>query len=311
MFSKPVSREVEAKDVKYAIERAFSAQRAERLRGRLLRRPHGRARASAGEYKEIPGIETPDDSHDRLQAQQGHGRRAGRRARDADLDPGAEGVRAEVRQGEPVDLRPGGTRSTPAPTWSSPTPQGKATGYVPGKSIKLVRNPDYAAGRRLPPRVPRRDRDPGRQRRHRGGHAAHPERREHGVRRHRAAGEPAQAAARVEQDRALGGAGRWLAHDLDRHEPPAVRRHRRPQGRHRRLQPRRRAPAARRRGARPDRPALHPAGHGGLRGVRRRRGLDRRGGLDAEPGGRPQPRRPSTSRRRASPRASTRAARRS
>ena len=59
MFSKPVSREVEAKDVKYAIERAFTANV-----------PNGYARAYLGDlvgapeepgpYEEIPGIETPD-----------------------------------------------------------------------------------------------------------------------------------------------------------------------------------------------------------------------------------------------------------
>ena len=59
MFSKPVSREVEAKDVKYAIERAFTANV-----------PNGYARVYMGDlvgapkepgpYKEIPGIETPD-----------------------------------------------------------------------------------------------------------------------------------------------------------------------------------------------------------------------------------------------------------
>jgi peptide/nickel transport system substrate-binding protein len=60
MFSKPVSREVTSKDVKYGIERAFMAGV-----------PNGYARVymgdlvgateKPGDYKEIPGIETPDD----------------------------------------------------------------------------------------------------------------------------------------------------------------------------------------------------------------------------------------------------------
>ncbi len=48
MFSKPVSREVEAKDVKYALERAFTANVTERLRARLPRRHQGRAEGGRG-----------------------------------------------------------------------------------------------------------------------------------------------------------------------------------------------------------------------------------------------------------------------
>ncbi len=82
--------------------------------------------------------------------------------------------------------------------------------------------------------------------------------------------------------------GGWRMISMD-NSKPAVRRHQRPQGRDRGLQPQRRPPAARWRGARPDRPGLHPAGHGRVRGVRRRRGLHRRAGLDGEARGRPRP----------------------
>ena len=52
--------------------------------------------------------------------------------------------------------------------------QGNNSGYVPGKEIHMVRNPDYEGRRRLPPGVSGRDRHPGGQRRHRGGDAPHP-----------------------------------------------------------------------------------------------------------------------------------------
>ena len=143
MFSKPVNREVEAKDVKYAIERAFTANV-----------PNGYARAYLGDivgapkepgpYKEIPGIETPDKNTIVFKLTQGHRRAAGRRAVDADLDPGAEGVRGEVRR---EDRR---RRTAPrdavytGPYMVESDANGKAIGYKPGRRIHLVRNPDYA-----------------------------------------------------------------------------------------------------------------------------------------------------------------------
>ena len=166
--------------------------------------------------------------------------------------------------------------------------EGKAIGYDPGRRIHIVRNPDYAAVDDFRPafldeieiQAGNDDTAVATRRILRGESMAS------GA--YRAAGEPAQAAAREQQARALGRAGRRLADDLDGHEPPAVRRHRRAQGRDRRLQPRGRAPAARRRGARPDRAAPDPAGDGRLRGVRRPRGLGRRDGLARQPGGRPR-----------------------
>ena len=60
MFSKPVSREVTSADVKYAIERAFTANVANGYArvyfGDLVGAPK-----EPGDYKEISGIETPDD----------------------------------------------------------------------------------------------------------------------------------------------------------------------------------------------------------------------------------------------------------
>ena len=60
-FSPPVNRAVTSKDVKYAFERAFTLQRGQRLRRRLLRRP-GRAKKNPKPGTDIPGIQTPDDN---------------------------------------------------------------------------------------------------------------------------------------------------------------------------------------------------------------------------------------------------------
>ena len=260
MFSKPVSREVTSTDVKYAIERAFTANVANGYARVYLGDLVG-APKEPGDYKEIPGIETPDDQTIVFKLTKGTGAAlAGALAMPISV-PVPKEYAQKYDKRDPVDLRRGHAVYT-GPYMVESDAEGKATGYVPGKRIHLVRNPDYAPVDDFRPAfldeidIQAGNEDTAVATRRilsgeslAGGDIEPP-------------GEPAQAAAREQQDRAVGGAGRWLAHDLDGHEPPAVRRHQRPQGRDRRLQPRRGAPAARRRGARPDRPALHPAGHG-------------------------------------------------
>ena len=209
MFSKPVSREVTSADVKYAIERAFTANVANGYArvyiGDLVGAPK-----EPGPYKEIPGIETPDDQTIVFKLTKGTGAAlAGALAMPISVPVPKEYAR-EVRQARPR-RRTARARSTPARTWSSPTPRARPTATSPGKRIHLVRNPDYApvddfrpayldeidiqAGNDDTAVATRRILD----------------RREHGVGRDRAAREPAQAAARDQQDRAVGGAGRRLA----------------------------------------------------------------------------------------------------
>ena len=244
----------ESKDVKYAIERAFTANVPQRLRPRLPGRPRGRSEG-AGRLQGDPGHRDAGRSHDRLQAHQGHGRGARRRARRCrSRSRCRRSSREKYDKRDPVDVRRGGTRSTPARTWSSPMRRARRPATWPARRIHLVRNPDYAPVDDFRPayldeiefQAGNEDTAVATRRilsgeNLAGGDIEPPSR-------------PAQDAAREQQDRALGGAGRWLAHDLDGHEPPAVRRHQRPQGRHRRLQPRRGAAssaAARRSGRSP------------------------------------------------------------
>ena len=133
MFSKPVSREVTSKDVKYAIERAFTAERRQRLRPRLPRRPHRRAEG-AGRVQGDPGHRDARRPDDRLQAHQGHRRGARRRAGDADLGPRAEGVRARSTTRRTRRRTARATRSTPARTWSSPTPRARRSATCPASA---------------------------------------------------------------------------------------------------------------------------------------------------------------------------------
>ena len=85
MFSDPVDREVTSADVKYAIERAFTSTSRTATCSRTSATSSARRRSRA--VQGGPGIETPGRLHDRVQAHEGHGRRAGGRAGDADLIP--------------------------------------------------------------------------------------------------------------------------------------------------------------------------------------------------------------------------------
>jgi peptide/nickel transport system substrate-binding protein len=142
MFSKPVDREVTSKDVKYAIERAFTANV-----------PSGYARVyfgdlvgateEPGEYKEIPGIETPDDQTIVFKLEQGTGAAlAGALAMPISIP-----IPKEFAQ--KYDSKSPSTYGQEAAVYTGPymvksNAQGETTGYTPGRRIQLVRNPDYA-----------------------------------------------------------------------------------------------------------------------------------------------------------------------
>ena len=134
--------------------------------------------------------------------------------------------------------------------------------------------PGLRAGRRLPPRLSGRDRHPGGQRRHVGRHPPHPSGES------MASGEiepPASQLKRLLQtnktELSVVPGGGWRMISMDTSRPPFddINVRKAVIAGFNRVAA---APAARRRGARPDRPALHPAGHGRLRGVQRRQGPD-------------------------------------
>ena len=141
MFSKPVSREVEAKDVKYALERAFTANVANGYARVYLGDIKGVPKKS-GPYQEIPGIETPDKYTLVLKLTKG----TGAAAAGALAMPISVPVPKEFAQ--KYDQENPSTYGEEAAVYTGPymvksDADGKAVGYVAGKTIDLVRNPDY------------------------------------------------------------------------------------------------------------------------------------------------------------------------
>jgi peptide/nickel transport system substrate-binding protein len=141
MFSEPVNREVTSADVKYAIERAFTANVGNGYSGIYFGDLVG-APKEPGDYKEIPGIETPDDQTIVFKLSKGTG---------AAL---AGALVMPISIPVPKEYAQKYDRSTPStygeghavytgPYMVRSDAEGKAVGYVAGKRIEIVRNPQY------------------------------------------------------------------------------------------------------------------------------------------------------------------------
>jgi peptide/nickel transport system substrate-binding protein len=141
-YTPPVSRDVTSKDVKYAIERAFTASVANGYAGVYFSDLVG-APETGGKYKEIPGIETPDDQTIVFKLKKGTGAAlAGALAM-----PISVPVPKEYAQ--KLDRKTPSTYGEEHAVYTGPymiesDAEGRATGYVPGRRIHIVRNPDYA-----------------------------------------------------------------------------------------------------------------------------------------------------------------------
>ena len=141
MFSKPVSREVTSKDVKYGIERAFTAAVANGY-ARVYMGDLVGVTKEPGPYKEIPGIQTPDDQTlviklDRPTAATVVG------ALSMPIGVPVPKEYAQEYDAESPSTYGEGFAVYTGPYMVESDKQGKATGYVPGKSIHLIRNPNY------------------------------------------------------------------------------------------------------------------------------------------------------------------------
>src|SRR5215208_5674961 len=140
-FTPPVSREVTSKDVKYAIERAFTAAVANGYAGIYFGDLVG-APKPGGDYKEIRGIETPDDYTIVFKLSKGTGAAlAGALSMPISIPVPKE--YAEKYDKETPSTYGEGHAVYTGPYMVESASDGKATGYLPGKSIHLVRNPDY------------------------------------------------------------------------------------------------------------------------------------------------------------------------
>ena len=143
MFTDPVDREVTSADIKYAIERAFTTNLANgyvlTYFGDLVGAPK-----EPGEYREIEGIETPDDSTVVFKLSKGTGATlAGALAMPISIPVPKEFARKYDKEspstyGEEHAVYTG-------PYMVEGDAQGNVTGFNPGSSLKLVRNPQYNA----------------------------------------------------------------------------------------------------------------------------------------------------------------------
>ena len=141
-FTPPVNRDATSKDVKYAIERAFTGAVANGYVGIYFGDLVGAPKAG-GQYKEIPGIETPDDYTIVFKLTKGTGAAlAGALAM-----PISVPVPKEYAQ--KYDKMTPSTYGEEHAVYTGPymiksDAQGKAIGYVPGRRIDIVRNPNYS-----------------------------------------------------------------------------------------------------------------------------------------------------------------------
>jgi peptide/nickel transport system substrate-binding protein len=139
-FSPPVDREVTSGDVKYGLERAFMGGVDNGYVGLYFADIRG-APEVGGEYKEIPGIKTPDERTLVIELT----RPVGAVVAQALVLPAAAPVPREYARefDEQEPNRYGMNQVATGPYMIEADDSGKLTGYEPGKRILLVRNPSW------------------------------------------------------------------------------------------------------------------------------------------------------------------------
>lgn len=142
-FSPPVGRTVTSRDVKYAIERDFTAAvgnpYASGYFGTLVGAPSGRP----GGYRVIPGIQTPDDNTIVFHLT----KPAGATLAGALVLPGTAPVPQEyaARYDRRRRSAYASHQVASGPYMIKADPSGSVTGYSPGHELLLVRNPSWDA----------------------------------------------------------------------------------------------------------------------------------------------------------------------
>jgi peptide/nickel transport system substrate-binding protein len=143
-FSPPVNREVTSKDVKYAIERAFTKEVAGPYVGAYMSDIDGVKEFQAGKAKEIAGITTPDDQTIEFKMSRP---RAAIIAGALSLPVSAPVPKEYAQKYDKVKgtSKYGEHQVFTGPYMIQNDSSGKLTGYTPGNVIKLVRNPNWDA----------------------------------------------------------------------------------------------------------------------------------------------------------------------
>jgi peptide/nickel transport system substrate-binding protein len=142
MFSKPVSREVTSADVKYAIERAYTANVTNGYVFTYFGDVVG-APKKPGPYKEVSGIQTPDDQTIVFKLSKGTGAALAGALAMPISSPVPKEYARKFDQENPTEYYE--HQVFTGPYMLENDGNGNVTGYTPGKRIHLVRNPDYAA----------------------------------------------------------------------------------------------------------------------------------------------------------------------
>jgi peptide/nickel transport system substrate-binding protein len=143
MFSDPVDREVTSADVKYAIERAFTANVSNGYVRTYFADLVG-APKEPGAYKEVRGIETPDKYTLVFKLTKGTGAAlAGALAMPISIPVPKEFALKYDKESPSTYGEKHAVFTGPYKVESDA--QGNVTGFQPGRHINLVRNPQYAA----------------------------------------------------------------------------------------------------------------------------------------------------------------------
>ncbi len=140
-FGPPVNREVTTKDIKYAIERSFSANVGGQYATAYFGSLKGAPKKPTDGVKPISGITTPDDQTLKLELASAQA-------------PGVAGalvmpitMPVPEEYAKPFDAKSPSTYNThvvaSGPYMVANDADGTLTGFKPGKSIKLIRNPNW------------------------------------------------------------------------------------------------------------------------------------------------------------------------
>ena len=140
-FAPPVNREITSKDVKYAFERAFSANVGGQYATAFFSAIEGAPEKPTKGVKDIPGIETPDDQTLVFKLSRAEAPGVAAALVMPITMPVPEEYAKEFDAKSPSTYNKRVVAS--GPYMVANDAEGNLTGYKAGKSIKLVRNPNW------------------------------------------------------------------------------------------------------------------------------------------------------------------------
>jgi peptide/nickel transport system substrate-binding protein len=142
-YAPPVNREVKAADIKYAFERAFSKEVPSGYAGAYFSSIVGTPeKPNSGDIKPISGIETPDDYTIVFKLKEAQAPLVSQALVMPITTPVPEEYAAKFDKTTPSKYDQYVAFTGPYMVKNDPT-TGKVTGRVPGKSIEMVRNPNW------------------------------------------------------------------------------------------------------------------------------------------------------------------------